>query len=484
MRRTPTFLGLTSLALVLASCGGPSTPTPRATGPLMSLDIAAAGGLRSQGLAGDTGPLFFNVHVRDSQNRPVAFNGTTFDATGTGSTTLTLDSSNAFHQTLLLPADTYSFETVAKDADTSTTLIAYGPAAENTATLQGEGAVVRLKVHAVFDKASSTLDVATNTPQLFTDSSVGLQLSPRIAPVNGVRAAVPTTDIGPVTYTLGNATDGVLGSAGSKLGVRVTARGTAADSVLNVTASFNAWTQVPGTDTAVYGLATLDFSKAIETNGLMIDTVLPSLTLDDVTGLAVGSPSTLRGQATDDVQVSEIRVYDDDELVASNVPDETPTTISTAANGDWSTSWVPSTEGSHRLSVLVSDSSGNETRHVQAVSVAPAPIADYDYLLEVPDGGVPASLIVTLPANSELWFKVNTAGWTGNIYSSVYDYGAGTLTATLGTSRADQRAFGVVRETYYLVDESLMVPNGTAYIHVTNSTASPTDIGVMSFRSY
>ncbi|UQN10133.1 hypothetical protein [Deinococcus sp. QL22] len=472
MRKTPTAFAFMSLALVLASCGAPSTPgTPGATGPLVKVDVAALGGLRAQGLTGNAGPLFFNVNVRDSQNQLVAFNGTTFDPTGTGTKTLTLNVSNAFHQTLLLPAGTYSFETAAKDGATGSTLLAYGPATENTATIQGDGAVVRLKFHAVFDKASSSLDFSTNTPLLFTNTTFNLKLSPKIAPVGEVSATVPTTDIGNVTYTLGNASDAVLTNAGSKIGINLTARGTAEDSTLNVTASFNAWTQVAGTDTAVYGPTTLDFSKAIETNALVADTVMPTLMFNAVSNAAVGASSALSGTATDDVMLSEIRVYDDNALVASNVASDNVTAITMDETGHWNTTWVPTTTGSHDLSVIVSDSSGNETRADQTVSVAAAPLNNYDVLLDYANRGGYDYQDVTMPANSELWVKVNTDGYTGGNVTYAYNLNGPGMTATIGTSRLDQRAFA---QNYYdySIEYGFGSPTGEIYMHIKNTNDS------------
>jgi hypothetical protein len=463
-----------SLALVLASCGGPNTPgNPSATGPLVKVDVAALSGLRTQGLTGDAGPVFFNVNVRDSQNQLVAFNGTTFDPTGTGTKTLTLNLSNAFHQTLLLPAGTYSFETAAKDGATGSTLLAYGPAEENAATIQGDGAVVRLKFHAVFDKASSSLDFSTNTPLLFTNTTFNLKLSPKIAPVNGVSATVPTTDIGAVTYTLGNPSDAVLTNAGSKVGLNLTARGTAEDSTLNVTASFNAWTQVAGTDTAVYGPTTLEFSKAIETNALVVDTVMPTLTVNAVSNAAVGASSALSGTATDDVMLSEVRVYDDGALVASNVLSDNVTAITTDETGNWSTTWTPTVMGSHDLSVIVSDSSGNETRADQSVSVAAAPLNDYDVLLDYSRYGGYDYQDVTIPANSELWIKVNTGTLTVNTYNNLYSYQGNAITGTVGTSRADQRAFQYNYGNFDLYDYNQITTNGTVYMHAVNNNPYP-----------
>ncbi|UQN05424.1 Ig-like domain-containing protein [Deinococcus sp. QL22] len=484
MRKTPTVFAFMSLALVLASCGGTNTPgipgvtTPGATAPLVKVDVAALGGLRAQGLTGDAGPLFFNVNVRDSQNQLVAFNGTTFDPTGTGTKTLTLNVSNAFRQTLLLPAGTYSFETAAKDGATGSTLLAYGPAAENTAAIQGDGAVVRLTFHAVFHKASSSLDFSTNTPLLFTNTTFNLKLSPKIAPVTGLSATVPTTDIGNVTYTLGNATDAVLNNAGSKIGINLTARGTAEDSTLNVTASFNAWTQVDGTDTAVYGPTTLDFSKAIETNALVADTVMPTLMFNAVSNTAVGASRALSGRATDDVMLSEIRVYDDNALVASNVASDNVTAITTDARGNWSSTWIPTTVGSHQLSVIVSDSSGNETRAEQTVSVAAAPLNNYDLLLDYASYGYYDYRDVTMPANSELWVKVNTNGWTGGNIAYAYNHNSTGMTATIGTSRLDQRAFAE-NYGYYSIEYGFGSPTGEIYMYLKNTNDSAITVQVV-----
>ncbi|UQN10579.1 hypothetical protein [Deinococcus sp. QL22] len=486
MRTTPTAFAFMSLALILASCGGtntlgtPGVTTPGATAPLVKVDVAALGGLRAQGLTGDAGPLFFNVNVRDSQNQLVAFNGTTFDPTGTGTKTLTLNLSNAFHQTLLLPAGTYSFETAAKDAATGSTLLAYGPAAENTATIQGDGAVVRLTFHAVFDKASSSLDFSTNTPLLFTNSTFNLKLSPKIAPVSGLSATVPTTDIGNVTYTLGNPTDAVLNNAGSKIGVNLTARGTAQDSTLNVTASFNAWTQVPGTDTAVYGPTTLDFSKAVQTNALVADMVMPTLTVNAINNAAVGVSSRLSGAATDDVMVNELRIYDDGALVASNGASDNVTAINMDASGNWNTTWVPTTAGNHDLSVIVSDGSGNETRTDQTVVTASTPTVDYDVLLNYSATSYFINPEVTIPANGELWVKINTEGYTGNTFNEVYHFGPTTFTATFGTSRTDQRSFQNSYNNTDFYDFNLLVPNGAIYIHLKNSSPDPLRVNVWS----
>ncbi|GGL10861.1 hypothetical protein [Deinococcus radiotolerans] len=269
MRRTVSALACPSLALLLASCGH-STATPTAS-PLTELRLSATGfmvgaapqDLGGLGLTSDAPARHVVVTVRDDSGQVVTFNGTTYDPTGTGAATVELNSGNLFRRTLLLPSGTYTFENAVKDDATNATLLAYGPAAENAGTLTTTGGSVRLTAHAVMDPASSVLAPTENVPQLFTDSTVNLALSPKTAGVNGASATVPTSDISAVTYSLGSPTDGVLNGAGSKVGVNVTARGAADDTTLNVTASFSAWIRVAGTDTATFQSVSVSYAQGI-----------------------------------------------------------------------------------------------------------------------------------------------------------------------------------------------------------------------------
>ncbi|MFK7604391.1 Ig-like domain-containing protein [Deinococcus sp. SM5_A1] len=417
---------LLSLSL-LAACGSVSQPptpvsqAPAQTGtmPLVSLKLSAAGPIEAQGLMGAFPAAHFDVRVRDSAGRPVAFRGTTYDPTGAGSATLTLNTVNGFQQTLLLPAGNYTFENAALDDASSAVLLAYGPAAENPATVGADGGSVRLRFHAVFDRASSVLAPTLSTNTLFTDVTFNLALNPRTAAVAGGSAGVPTADLGNVTYTLGSATDGVLNGTGSKVGVNVTARGTAGDSVLNVTASFNAWMRDGSKETATYKATTLEYAQSIVLSGLVTDVVVPVARLATVSGAVVGSVTTLNGTATDDMQVAAIRVYDNGTLVASSVSAEAingVTAVTSNAAGAWSAGWTPGTAGGHELTLVVSDSSGNEARAGQAVSVAAAPVqtaADFTLNQQYRSvefdlqSGVPRTFKIVVPANAmdaELYF--------------------------------------------------------------------------------
>ncbi|MFC4640542.1 hypothetical protein, partial [Deinococcus hohokamensis] len=115
MRRTPTALALTSLALILASCGGPSTPTGS---EMVKLTLSRASTVASQGMPTggfNPGSGFLKVKVADSKGQPVAFNNGVYASNGQGDTFLTLNLQNNFGTTVLLPKGEYTFETIAKD---------------------------------------------------------------------------------------------------------------------------------------------------------------------------------------------------------------------------------------------------------------------------------------------------------------------------------------------------------------------------------
>lgn len=419
---------------LLAACGSvsqppaPQTAAPQPTAPaqtgttaLVSLRLSAAGPIEAQGLTGALPAAHFDVRVRDSAGKPVAFQGTTYDPTGTGSATLTLNTVNGFQQTVLLPAGDYTFENAVLDDASGAVLLGYGPAAENPATVRADGGSVRLKFHAVFDRASSTLAPTLSMNTLFTGVTFNLALNPKTAAVAGSSVGVPTTDLGNVTYTLGSATDGVLNGVGGKVGVNVTALGTAGDSVLNVTASFNAWVRDGSKDTATYKATTLEYAQSIMRGGLGLTTdgVMPVARLATVSGAVVGSVTTLKGTATDDVQVNAIRVYDNGTLVASSVNAEVVTGV-TVVTGDvagaWSAGWTPGTAGGHELTVVVSDSSGNEARAGQVVNVAAPVQTAADFTLNQQfrsvefdlKNGVARTFRIVVPANAtnaELYFS-------------------------------------------------------------------------------
>ncbi|THF84365.1 hypothetical protein E7T09_20385 [Deinococcus sp. KSM4-11] len=428
---------LTALTALLAACQQTTAPHPQAA--LVKVNLSAATlrqtqGMHALGFTSDVPNAHYDVTIRDNAGHIVAFNGTTFDPTGNGATTLTLGQANEFTQTLLLPKGTYSFETKVKDDATSAVLLGYGPSTENQASVDATGSVIRLKSHAVFQGASSALAPAMNLAELYTDSTFNLSLNLKTAPVQGLSATVPTSDIGPVTYSLGNSTDGVLNGAGSKIGVNVTARGTASDAELNVTANFSAWVYNGATDTASVQPVSLSFAKTIQTNMMTIDTVMPSVTFAPVGTAYTNQATLLTGRVTDDVQVQNLRVYVDGNLVASTdsaeqVPGVAP--VITDGTGAWTAPWGATNVGTADVTVIGEDSSGNETRLSQSVTVekqsaieiTPEDYGNYYQAFDVMNG-VP------------LTFKVNADANQGMLHFKVYGYATVTATDPSGTPLA------------------------------------------------
>ncbi|WP_295822837.1 hypothetical protein [uncultured Deinococcus sp.] len=432
MKRVAAFVALTAL---LAACQ--QTAAPRSHAALVPVNLSATAlpqpqGMRALGFTSDVPGAHYDVIIRDSTGHVMTFTGTTFDPTGTGSGVLTLNQANEFRQTLLLPKGNYSFETKVKDDATGAVLLGYGPSTENQAAVDAAGSVIRLKTHAVFQGASSSLAPSLNLMELYTDSTFNLSLNLKTAPVQGVSATVPTSDIGPVTYTLGNSTDGVLNGAGSKIGVNVTARGTASDAELNVIASFNAWVFDGATDTARFQPVSVSFAKAIQTNMMTIDTMVPNLTFSPVSAAHTNQVTLLSGTLTDDVQVQNLRVYVDGNLTASTAAEDhgpSVATILTDALGGWTAPWGATKTGTADVTVIGEDSSGNETRLSQSVTVTqqsgieitPEDYGNYYQAFDVMTG-VP------------LTFKVNADATRGILHFKVYGDATVTGTSPSGTA--------------------------------------------------
>lgn len=358
-------LAYLSVPLLLAACSAPSTPQGNtATLHSVKVNAASVASFRPQGITGSTPLLNMDVRVRTSNGSEVHFagNGTTYDPTGTGPTVITLDRDNGYTRDLLLPEGAYTFEVAGLDAANGTTLLTYGPGSENMATVDANGSVIRLKAHSVLDPAVSTLETAMNLPTLYTDTRFTLNLLLKTASVNGTAGAVPTSDIGAVTYSVGAASDGDLALPGSKLGVQVTSRGTDLDSELNVAANFNAWVRVAGTDTAAYSPVQINFAKQIQRNTVVVDMTPPTVTVQAPADLSPTQTGVLSGTATDDNMVRSIQVYDGVTLIASTDAGDNVAPVTTDASGAWSAPWSSAELGEHILSVVVNDDSGNEKR--------------------------------------------------------------------------------------------------------------------------
>ncbi len=425
-------LALTALTLplMLAACGQSALPSRSVdTASLVKVRVNSLGlartfgtaSLRTQGLPSDghggLPAMQMNVTVRDSQNTVVAFNEGTYDPTGQGSRTLTLNAGNGFATSVLLPAGTYSFENATTDAGGADVLLAYGPGTENTQTMDDAHPSVMLKFHAVLNAAQSKLDFATDTTTVYTNDTFNLRLYAKSSAVDGVTYTIPTSDLklGAPAYTLGSELEGRLNGAGSLLGVNVTATGSADETVLSVTPNVQAWLRTPGTDTASFRDVTLPtFKHQIQVSGLRADVKPPNgVTLVALDAVQTNSAVNLSGTAFDDVAVQSLRLYADQNLIASTDPadvDAGVPSLITDEDGNWSASWTPMSAGRHELTVVATDSSGNESQATQALTAASYTSAALPMNPDSSSYYSTGTANFTLAPHADLWVKIDLSG--------------------------------------------------------------------------
>jgi len=446
MTRVPLLFFLSTL---LAGCGTVHpAPAPSVSNHLVALTLGrplppspgpSAASLLAQGLPIGAPPLHFAVHVLDQTGHPIAFNAGVYDPTGAGETTILLNSANAFSQALLLPEGVYSFESAVKDDATDQILLAYGSPEDNRSNVQDGQGTVRLKVHSVYDPSSSALALGEGESRISTNRRINLMLLAKTAPVAGRLSGVPTGDLGPVTYRLKNETDGRLDSAGSALGINVLALGTPSDAVLDVEARFSAWVRTGTSDTASLQAQTVSFSHAIELTGFRPDVSAPVVTMTVPQSTRAGTPLTVLGTAMDDVQVQSLRLYDNQTLVASLQAEDGVPPVSLDAAGRWVTTLTPIPAGRHQWTTVATDSSGNEASATQVLlAVTPLPDQTLNY---ADHDGYTATDQFLLPANSELWVHVETAGLTGEQFLAFFPLGVQDhhdFLATAGVDRSQQ----------------------------------------------
>jgi hypothetical protein len=396
MRRITTALSITTLALTLASCGqmptAPSTGAP--SGELVQVRLGAIAPasvqglgqktLGAQGLPAGASLAHIKVTVRDSSNNPVYFVGGTYAPDGASrpdaTSTLVLDATTGWGKTVLLPKGQYSFENAGKYEDsTQNVLLSYGPASENTATLDDKTNVVQLKFHGVIDPMKSRLDFAMQTSTIYTNDEVHLKLYANTAEVNGQSFPLPLSDIFmggvlqrmPDNYTLADYNSAEFMGPGSARGVDLIARGTPENPNLSVTPHFRAYVRQGNADVAQLQPIELPaFEHAIETQAIVADVKRPyDVTMNPVEAPAAGQLVSLSGVALDEHGVTRIDVYEGSTLVASSAQYEAPNSVTTDENGAWTAPWLART-GTHQLTVVARDAAGNESEASQTVTVA------------------------------------------------------------------------------------------------------------------
>ncbi|MFC4639798.1 hypothetical protein [Deinococcus hohokamensis] len=427
MHRTPTALAFTSLALILASCGGPSTPN--GSSELVQLKIGRASAFASQGMPTggfDPSSAFLKVKVADSKGQPVAFNNGVYAPNGQGDTFLTLNLQNNFGTTVLLPKGEYTFETIAKDGvndqATTGTLLAYSKT--NLTPVDASHNSVKLTVRTVMNTEATALNFKLPTDVVYTNDLLDLRLNVKTNSVGDQAYSVPTTDFSIGQYV---ATNGTLTSVGSKLGVNVLATGTTADPRIAVTVPVTGLVQT-GAEIAAEQTVNVTFEHAVNASTVTADVLAPTATLS-TTAASLNSTATLTGTASDENgAVSQARLYDGTTLIASTDASEQNAEVKalTFPNGDsnWTASWTPTKVGEHELTFMTNDAAGNETQVTQAVTVKLdmieiAPASDGRQARLTLAAGETRKILYKLPETMPTDFVVqqymiNAAAWDGD----------------------------------------------------------------------
>ncbi|WP_295822205.1 hypothetical protein [uncultured Deinococcus sp.] len=345
------------------------------------------------------------MRVYDRAGNRVNFNGTTYAPTATDDTTdgVTLSGKTSFKGTVRLPEGDYRFETILRDGINTTLstglMLAYG----NVQATVMDKSNVQLKVQAVADVTGLTLDTPLPVGTVYTNDALNLTLRVRTATGD----AVPTSDYSVGTYTVSGAQ--VDGGAGSALGIRVRALGSDAQPNVNVSVPVKVLVQDGGTETARWKTVQVAYTHAVASGTLGLDVTEP-MGLVTTTSLTLGEPGELVGRAEDDVAVGAARLYDGMTLIASTVeaevgPDVTQLTFDGTA---WSTPSRLEMPGAHTVTLVVQDTSGNESRSTQTVTVTAPTQVDPAWMPYEYDGMVFEGVYlrnIVLHAGEEIAFR-------------------------------------------------------------------------------
>ncbi|MPY65646.1 hypothetical protein F8S09_02910 [Deinococcus sp. SDU3-2] len=378
-KRSP--LLLLSLPLLLAACGGTQKAPQNPGGELVSLQIGLGSASTSAGLISTQGlptggfvpaSAFVKVKVRSEGGDLVTFNKGVYAPKGDGDQFLTLNVTNNFGQTVLLPKGKYTFESIVKDGQsdqaTQGTLLAYGPA--RLTDVNAQSGSVRLTVHAVMNPAAAALRFAMPTDVLYTGDVSSLRLQVPTHTVGGKSFAVPTTDYSVGAYVASRGS--IIERTASKLGVSFAATGSAEDPSVRVSVPVTGWVQT-GPERAEQTTSPVEFMHTVSANAVTLDTEAPlaSITTQKV---AAGTVVTVSGTASDPGgRLTEARLYDGTTLVASSAVNEQGNGVAALTfepgTDRWQAGWQSPASGSARLTLVVNDDAGNETSAEQEITV-------------------------------------------------------------------------------------------------------------------
>ncbi|AWN21932.1 hypothetical protein DKM44_00675 [Deinococcus irradiatisoli] len=367
-------LSLAGCAL-LAGCGGGHIPTPP-QGHLVTLTLKAplpttvkAAGLRPQAVPTDSGGTtpVGAVHVRvfAEDGATVRFNAHN-QADPQGSFDhLDLTPGAPSTSVSLLPG-TYAFQSSGLSASGGGTLLAFGRLEHQNVT---SGATVNLKLQTLTGAVTLTSALPMNAA--VPGQTFDVLLSVRTPDASGQRYAVPLSDF-KATYTLGSAAGSL--QAASNLGARLKAAEAPTAQDFTLDASVDGLGAADA-ETAQSQLFAAHFTLPfLAGTGVGVDLQAPDLAVD-TPQVAAGQPVVLTGTAGDNVGLRRLEVFDGPVLIGSTEESAGTAPITFELDGDgqvtrhWRFSWASPAAGIHALTVIATDTGGNETRRELSVTV-------------------------------------------------------------------------------------------------------------------
>ncbi|WP_020700647.1 hypothetical protein [Deinococcus apachensis] len=360
---------------LLAGCGGGTAPTPGKEG-LVTLTLKAplpapvqAAGLRSQavpmGSDGNTPVGGVRVRVFTGDGTPVKFNAQHQADPQGGVDHLDLTPSASSTSVSLTPG-TYTFQSSGLSEAENGTLLAFGRLEHQDVAA---GTTVNLKVQTLTDDVTLTSALPMNAA--VPGQTFDVLLTVRTPGVNGTRFAVPLSDF-KATYTLDAAAGSVQASSNLGARVGVAASPSAANFTLKAAldglTARDAETAQPKTFGPTF---TLPFLSG---TGIGVDLRAPDLAVD-TPQVTAGQPILLTGTGGDNVGLKKLEVFDGPVLIGSTEDSAGVPKVTFDLDGDgkvtnrWRLSWANAAVGPHAVTVIATDTSGNETRREISVTV-------------------------------------------------------------------------------------------------------------------
>ncbi|WP_027483647.1 hypothetical protein [Deinococcus pimensis] len=395
-------------ASILQACG--NAPAPSGGHDLVTLTLRAplrdvtGAGVTPQAVPtapeGSSAVQLVRVRVFTSDGTPVKFDARhQADPSGTLDT-IDLTPSASSVSVSLVPGE-YVFQSAGRGGTPDSALLAFGRQEHQNVVANG---VVTLKLTTLLDPAALTLTTALPMNAARPGQTFDTRLTVRTLRSGDARYDVPLSDFSAAYQPTG----GVIAGS-SNLGARVHVDDAPTATAFKLDADVNGLV-AGGSDVAQPGAGAAHLTLPFVAAGSMnVDLTAPALT-------AAASSDGVTGTAGDDVGLARLDVYDGPVIVASTAEGApAKVTFDVDASGHVTPTWrAPLTldAGAHALTVVATDSSGNETRQALDVTGAGAPVT----VTSTPDWGAATADTISARNGGTL----STTGADGTTYTLTF----------------------------------------------------------------